>query len=110
MFRKTVFLELSLVSQKFAVIKSVRKVAYDWSIRLGVRSLQGPTNSTSSTVGIITGPDSGVVRRFPTVQASSNRWQVAVNIISFAREARVDLRSRACEAKPLSGKRGSRAV
>ena len=39
-------------------------------IRLGVRSLQGPTNSTSSTVGIITGPDSGVVRRFPTVQAA----------------------------------------
>ena len=70
--------------------QSERQVAYDWSI--------------------ITGPDSGVVRRFPTVQASSNRWQVAVGIISFAREARVDLRSRACEAKPLSGKRGSRAV
>ena len=50
MFEKKI--NLFPVIQKFAVRKSEREVAYDWSIRLGIRSLQGPTNSTSSTVGI----------------------------------------------------------
>ena len=49
---KTDFFKLFPVIQRFAVNKSVRKVAYDWSIRSGVRSLQGPINSASSTMGI----------------------------------------------------------
>ena len=70
MFEKTVFFNLFPVIQKFAVLKSERRVAYDWSIRLGVRSLQGPTNSTSSTVGIrlgvrsLQGPTSSTVGIF----------------------------------------------
>ena len=50
--KKADFFKLFPVIQKFAVLKNEREVSYDWSIRLGVRSLQGPTNSTSSTVGI----------------------------------------------------------
>ena len=49
MFEKKKF-KILPVNQKFAVKKSERRIAYDWSI--------------------ITGPDSGVVRRFPTVQVA----------------------------------------
>ena len=52
MFEKNRFFKLFPVILKFAVLKSERKVSYDWSIRFVVRSLQRPTNNISSTVGI----------------------------------------------------------